>query len=217
LEFGLSIETISVLCNKRVCNGSRTIDFQVDFQPFAMQFSYAALALAIMCIFLISNAWAGSKKGDMNSYYQRTGAKYLEEVAKKEGVIKLKSGMLVEILNLSEDPNARSPNAGDSCEVTYMGTFKDGKRFDSGTTSFAPNQVIKGWTEAMQLMGEGDKWKLHIPYDLAYGDRGSPPRIPPYTPLVFEIEIHKVKGGKGKPIAEAREAFKSATEVTAEL
>lgn len=61
----------------------------------------------------------------------------------------------------------------------------------------------------MQLMGEGDKWKLYIPYDLAYGERGSPPKIPPFTPLVFEIEIHKVKAG-GKPVSEAREAFAKA-------
>ena len=87
--------------------------------------------------------------------------------------------------------------------------MKDGTPFDSGTTSFAPNQVIKGWTEAMQLMAEGDKWKLHIPYNLAYGERGSPPKIPPYSTLVFEIEIHKVKSG-GKPATTARANFKAA-------
>ena len=131
-------------------------------------------------------------------------------MAQRPGVYKLKSGMLVEILKESTKSDARSPTKFDTCEVTYAGTLKDGTPFDSGTTSFSPNQVIKGWTEAMQLMGEDDKWKLYIPYDLAYGERGSPPKIPGYSPLVFEIEIHKVKSTGGKPIAEARAAFKEA-------
>ena len=76
--------------------------------------------------------------------------------------------------------------------------------------------IAQGWTEAMQLMGEGDKWKLHIPYDLAYGERGSPPKIPGYAPLVFDIEIHKVKSG-GKPVAEARKMFEDAKLVNTEL
>eukprot|EP01034_Spumella_vulgaris_P021728 gene21728-27781_t len=152
----------------------------------------------------------------MNSYIKRTGAKFLKEVSTREGIFELKSGMLVEILKSGDKEDAKSPKAGDSCEVTYSGTLKDGSKFDSGTTSFAPNQVIKGWTEAMQLMGEGDKWKLYIPYDLAYGERGSPPKIPPFAPLVFEIEIHKVKSG-GKPVTEARVAFKEATKVATEL
>ena len=138
------------------------------------------------------------------------GRKYLEETSKKEGVIKLKSGMLVEIIKTADKDDAKSPNVGDTCKVTYSGTLRDGTKFDAGTTSFAPNQVIKGWTEAMQLMAEGDKWKLHIPYELAYGERGSPPKIPPYSPLVFEIEIHEVKGGKGKSKEAAREAFEAA-------
>ena len=90
--------------------------------------------------------------------------------------------------------------------MTYSGTLRDGTPFDSGTTSFAPNQVIAGWTEAMQLMCEGDKWELYIPYDLAYGEYGSPPKIPPFSPLVFEIEIHKVLSG-GKSCAVAKEGI----------
>ncbi len=69
----------------------------------------------------------------------------------------------------------------------------------------------------MQLMGEGDKWKLHIPYDLAYGAKGSLPKIPPFATLVFELEIHEVKNGKGKPISEAREAFRAALVKTTDL
>ena len=158
----------------------------------------------------------GLATADMNSYLKRTGKKYLEKVlAENEDAQLLKSGMIVEILKESTKEGAKSPTKGDTCEVTYSGTLKDGTKFDAGTTSFAPNQVIKGWTEAMQLMVEGDKWKLYIPYDLAYGERGSPPKIPPYSPLVFEIEIHKVKSG-GKSGKEARAAFKEALSTRSE-
>jgi len=147
------------------------------------------------------------KKGDMSKYLKRTGEKYLADIAEKEGIYKLKSGMLIEILKESDLPDAKSPTKFDTCDVTYSGTLKDGSKFDAGTTSFSPSQVIKGWTEAMQLMVEGDKWKLYIPYELAYGERGSPPKIPGYSPLVFEIEIHKVKSTGGKSKEEARKLF----------
>lgn len=172
-----------------------------------MQFLNKVLLFVValsLCLMGVS-----AKKADMSAYYKRVGAKYIKETAQKEGVISLKSGMLVEILKTSTKENAKSPRESDSCEVTYSGTLKDGTKFDAGTTSFAPNQVIKGWTEAMQLMVEGDKWKLHIPYELAYGERGSPPKIPGYSPLVFEIEIHKVKSG-GKSAEEARKMFAEA-------
>merc|ERR1712124_150764 len=81
------------------------------------------------------------------------------------------------------------------------GTPIDGTEFDSSykrgsPTSFAPNQVIKGWTEAMQLMVEGDKFELYIPSDLAYGESGSPPKIPGGSALIFRMEILKIKGNK---------------------
>lgn len=187
---------------------------------------------------LLTTSWvhaAEKKKGSMNNYLKRTGAKFIAEMAKKEGFFELKSGMVVEIIKSGDDPMAKSPKAGDACDVTYAGTLRDGTPFDKGTTSFAPNQVIKGWTEAMQLMGEGDKWRLYIPYDLAYGERGSPPKIPPFSPLVFEIEskanctlllldfmlipefvVHKVKSG-GKPVSEARAMFEEAVKKKEEL
>lgn len=173
--------------------------------------------IGLLCLFSVNVVFAEKKKADMNSYLKRTGAKFIEETSKKEGVVKLKSGMLVEILKSSDKADAKSPTKSDACKVTYKGELKDGSQFDAGTTSFAPNQVISGWTEAMQLMGEGDHWRLYIPYNLAYGERGSPPRIPPYSPLVFELEIHEVKGGKGKPIAEARKMFEEAKAAKEEL
>merc|ERR1712048_887124 len=105
------------------------------------------------------------------------------------------------------------PTKSSPCECHYAGTTPaltpnavdipeaDWAEFDSSykrgsPTTFAPNQVIKGWTEAMQLMVEGDKWEMYIPSDLGYGDRGSPPKIPGGSVLVFTLEIIKIKGGK---------------------
>jgi FKBP-type peptidyl-prolyl cis-trans isomerase FklB len=93
------------------------------------------------------------------------------------------------------------PKVGTPCLCHYAGTLIDGTEFDSSysrgePTTFAPNQVIKEWTEAMQMMVEGDKWELYIPSDLAHGDRGSPPKIPGDSALVFTIEMIEVQGEK---------------------
>jgi FKBP-type peptidyl-prolyl cis-trans isomerase FklB len=94
---------------------------------------------------------------------------------------------------------SKSPLAGTACECHYRGTLIDGTEFDSsykrGAPSvFAPNQVVKGWTEAMQLMGEGDQWELYLPSELAYGDNNRGKFIKAGDVLVFTLEIIKVKG-----------------------
>lgn len=127
------------------------------------------------------------------------GLAFLEENAGKPGVVTLPSGMQYKVLRPGDGDS--HPTKDSSCECHYAGTLIDGTTFDSSydrgsPTSFAPNQVIKGWTEAMQLMVEGDKWELYIPSELAYGERGSPPKIPGGSVLVFTIEILKIKGGK---------------------
>merc|ERR1712216_957367 len=127
------------------------------------------------------------------------GTKYLEENKKKDGVVTLPSGLQYKVLRKGDGTD--HPTADSSCECHYEGTLIDGTEFDSSykrgsPTSFAPNQVIKGWTEAMQLMVEGDKWEMYIPSDLAYGERGSPPKIPGGSALVFRMEIIKIKGDK---------------------
>merc|ERR1711934_4782 len=127
------------------------------------------------------------------------GTKYLEENKKKDGVITLPSGLQYKVLK--KGSGAHHPTKDSPCECHYEGTLIDGTEFDSSykrgePTTFAPNQVIKGWTEAMQLMVEGDKWEMYIPSDLAYGESGSPPKIPGGSALVFRMEILKIKGGK---------------------
>jgi len=128
---------------------------------------------------------------------KEAGLKFLEENKGKERVITLASGLQYKVLN--EGKGLEHPKVGTSCACNYAGRLLDGTEFDSsykrGTPSnFAPNQVIKGWTEAMQLMVEGDKWEMYIPYELAYGASGKPPKIPAAACLVFIMEIVKIKG-----------------------
>lgn len=117
-----------------------------------------------------------------------------EWLAKKEaepGVKKLPSGLMYKVLE--EGPaGGTSPQADTKCSCTYAGQLTNGKQFDAGTIDFAPNQVIRGWTEAMQLMKEGDKWELYIPSELAYGERGAGAAIPPGAALQFQMKINKV-------------------------
>ncbi|KAL3764177.1 hypothetical protein ACHAWU_003989 [Discostella pseudostelligera] len=127
------------------------------------------------------------------------GTAYLEEKSKDPDVVTLPSGLRYKVLEKGQ--GAFHPKANSPCLCHYAGTLIDGTEFDSSysrgsPTTFAPNQVIKGWTEAMQLMVEGDKWELYIPSDMAYGDRGSPPKIPGDSALVFTIEMIEIQGEK---------------------
>ena len=119
------------------------------------------------------------------------GRKFLEENSKKEGVITLASGLQYEVI---VDGSGEKPKLEDNVTTHYHGTLIDGTVFDSSVdrgepASFPVGGVIKGWTEALQLMTVGSKWKLYVPYDLAYGERGAGPQIGPYSTLIFEVEL----------------------------
>lgn len=119
------------------------------------------------------------------------GAAYLAENAKKEGVKVTESGLQYEVLTAGE---GESPKAEDVVEVHYKGTLLDGTQFDSSydrgqPTSFPLNQVIPGWTEGVQLMKPGAKYRFVIPSDLAYGERGAGASIPAHSTLIFEVEL----------------------------
>ena len=122
------------------------------------------------------------------------GEAFLAENAKKEGVTVTASGLQYEVI---ASGSGATPTLSDTVETHYTGRFMDGSEFDSSVSrgqplTFAVTGVIAGWTEALQLMKEGDKWKLYIPSDLAYGERGVGP-IPPNATLIFEIELLSVK------------------------
>jgi FKBP-type peptidyl-prolyl cis-trans isomerase FklB len=136
------------------------------------------------------------------------GTAFLEQKAKEEGVVVLESGLQYKVLK-SGPADGPSPEANTPCDVHYKGTLIDGTEFDSsykrGTpTTFAPNQVVKGWTEALQLMKQGDHWELYIPSELAYGDRGVGAHIKAGDALVFQLELLTVKAGQSarSPILE---------------
>lgn len=122
------------------------------------------------------------------------GKKFLQENAKKEGVATLPSGLQYRVI---EKGSGDSPKKTDSVTVHYKGTLADGTEFDSSYKRGIPatlrvNGVIAGWSEALQLMKPGAKWRLYIPSNLAYGERGSGVKIPPSSTLIFEIELLKV-------------------------
>ena len=119
------------------------------------------------------------------------GINFLRENGKREGVTTLASGLQYEIINDGIGPK---PTIEDNVTTHYHGTLIDGTVFDSSVdrgepASFPVGGVIKGWTEALQLMAVGSKWKLYVPYDLAYGERGAGPQIGPYSTLIFEVEL----------------------------
>lgn len=118
------------------------------------------------------------------------GNAYLEDNAKKEGVTVTESGLQYEVL---AEGDGEKPAATDKVRVHYHGELISGEVFDSSVqrgqpAEFPVNGVIKGWVEALQLMPAGSKWRLTIPQDLAYGERGAG-SIPPYSVLVFEVEL----------------------------
>ena len=119
------------------------------------------------------------------------GKKFLEENGKRSSVVTLNSGLQYEIMTEGTGPK---PLATDKVKTHYHGTLLNGDVFDSSVDrgepiSFPVNGVIKGWTEALQLMPVGSKWKLFIPSDLAYGERGAGAQIGPFSTLVFEVEL----------------------------
>ena len=125
---------------------------------------------------------------------KKAGEDFLAANAGKEGVNVLPSGLQYKVL---KEGSGRKPGPKDKVRCHYRGTFTDGKGFDSSydrgePAVFGVNQVIAGWTEALQLMPEGSKWELYIPYNLGYGEHGAPGAIPPYSALVFTVELLEV-------------------------
>ena len=123
------------------------------------------------------------------------GEDFLAENAKKDNIVVLPSGVQYEVIR---EGNGKKPSATSKVKCHYEGTLIDGTKFDSSydrgePATFGLNQVIAGWTEGLQLMSEGAKYRFFIPYNLGYGDRGAGASIPPYAALVFDVELIEVQ------------------------
>jgi FKBP-type peptidyl-prolyl cis-trans isomerase FklB len=132
-----------------------------------------------------------AKAHEAGAANRKVGDAFLAENKSKEGVVTLPSGLQYKILTAGTGPK---PTASDTVSCNYRGTLISGKEFDSSykrgqPVSFPVSGVIKGWTEALQLMPVGSKWQLFIPADLAYGDRGAGADIGPGETLIFEVEL----------------------------
>ena len=145
------------------------------------------------CFFLISILKSSTDFNFSNPFEKRIISGY--SIRKSIFVVICSTWWIgVSIPHQSQAGEGPKPNLEDKVTTHYHGTLIDGTVFDSSVdrgepASFPVNGVIKGWTEALQLMPVGSKWKLFVPYDLAYGERGTGPQIGPYTTLIFEVEL----------------------------
>ena len=142
----------------------------------------------------VINEFFTRKSQEQAAKAKEEGARFLAENAKKEGVVTLPSGLQYQVLR---EGNGKKPKATDQVRCHYEGTLINGTVFDSSykrgePAVFGLNQVISGWTEGVQLMQEGAKYRFFIPYNLAYGERGAGQQIPLFAALIFDVELIEV-------------------------
>lgn len=167
---------------------------------------------------IIQDFIVSSKKAKYDTTL-KAGEIFLKTNKLKKGVFTTASGLQYEIIK--DSVNGAKPKATDEVTVHYKGTLLNGNKFDSSydrnePATFGLNKVIPGWTEGVQLMTEGSKYRFFIPYQLGYGDRGAGANIPPYSTLVFEVELLKVSIEKPAPMLEPAKPIEPATEVQPE-
>ena len=190
------IEKVSYSLGVNVATGVKaqgldTIDANSVAKAFNDVFKEKDLDLSEEESMEILQDYFGKLQAAKKAESDKMGEAYLTENGKKEGVVTTESGLQYEVLIKG---SGAKPNASDQVTVHYHGMLTDGTVFDSSVdrgepANFGVNQVIPGWIEALQLMSVGDKWKLTIPSELAYGDRGAGGLIGPGATLIFEVEL----------------------------
>jgi len=185
-QFGLTaseLDLVKVGITDGVLNKDKKVNVE-EYQPKIQSFAQARMQKAA-------------------EVEKKAAAPFLEKAAKEKGAKKTESGMIYQEVKAG---TGESPAATDKVKVHYHGTTTDGAVFDSSVqrgqpATFPLNGVIKCWTEGVQLMKVGGKAKLICPADIAYGDRGSPPKIKPGATLIFEVELLEIVKGESAPAA----------------
>ncbi|MBI1807432.1 MAG: FKBP-type peptidyl-prolyl cis-trans isomerase [Ignavibacteria bacterium] len=155
-------------------------------------------SMAQVCMMAFQKQMMAKQEEHMKAELEKNkkeGETFLSENKKKEGVVTLPDGLQYKVQKMGE---GKKPKDTDKVSVHYRGTLIDGTEFDSSIkrgqpAEFACNGVIKGWTEALQLMPVGSKWTLYIPAELGYGERGAGQAVPPNATLIFDVELLAIK------------------------
>ncbi len=184
-----------LMANSVRSQGADNLDFDALAAAFRDVFTGSTLKISQQDAMNVVQNYMQAAADRKHAGAKEEGEKFLAVNKLKEGITTTASGLQYRALKLG---NGKTPKANSSVTVHYTGTLTDGTVFDSSVqrgqpATFGVSQVIRGWTEALQLMREGDKWVLYIPYNLAYGERGAGNDIPPYATLIFEVELLNVK------------------------
>lgn len=192
LGIGQQLKNMGTKEDVNIDDFAQAIRDVLDEKPLAIQHTEAQQI--VNAYFQKMESRMNAEKAEKGKKALEEGKKFLEENAKKEGVTTTASGLQYEVLNEGE---GKHPSATDKVRCHYEGRLLDGTVFDSSyrrgePADFGLNQVIPGWTEGVQLMQEGAKYRFYIPYLLAYGEGGAGELIPPFSTLVFDVELLKV-------------------------
>lgn len=194
-------DSISYSIGQNVGRNLKDPELKVNFEILAKAMKDAAEGRSLLssesmdkCLMELNNRITTKRTAEMNAVKEKNkmiGDEFLAKNKTAEGVITLPSGLQYKIITTG---NGAQPTSNDKVKVHYKGTLIDGREFDSSykrnePAVFGVTQVIKGWTEALQLMHVGDKWMLYIPSELAYGDRATGELIQPGSTLIFEVEL----------------------------
>ncbi len=187
--------SLGMMVGERVAKPYKNLNYEVMLEGIKAQHNGQKTALELKDANKILSDYHTAQIKQRSSKAKTVGDDYMAENAKREGVTVTESGLQYEVLKSGD---GAKPKATDTVSVHYVGTLLDGTEFDSSVkrgqpATFPLNQVIPGWTEGVQLMNTGSKYRFVIPSDLAYGNKGAGAKIGPGETLIFEVELLEIK------------------------